>query len=289
MVEKKRVIKLKEIKFIAELGINFNSSIDIAKQMIDMAALFGADYIKFQKRTPEICVPMDQRSIMKETPWGNMTYFDYKKKMEFSAYDYAIIDAYCKSKKIKWFASVWDIPSVDFMEQFNPPFYKIPSAQLTNKELLEKVKSTGKNIIISLGMSTQEEIDKAIKILGGPTGLIIMHCNSAYPVDNEDMNLNYITTLTQKYPTSCIGYSGHEVGVSPTLVAATLGAEYIERHITLDRAMWGTDQAASLGPDGLRRLIRDLKLLPLWLGSRDKIVTETEQRIKKKLRNVESL
>ncbi|MFT4303208.1 MAG: N-acetylneuraminate synthase family protein [Candidatus Woesearchaeota archaeon] len=276
------------IFFIAEIGINHNGSLEIAKKMIDLAYLCEADCVKFQKRTPELCVPEEQKNILKETPWGQMTYFEYKKRIEFEKEEYDEIDKYCKERNIIWTASPWDIPSVEFLEQYDVPFYKLPSAMLTNKELLTKIKELKKPIMLSTGMSTEIEIEKAIKLLG-EENLILLHCNSAYPAKEEELNLNYISILKEKYPNIIIGYSGHEVGFSASIVAATLGAKVIERHITLDRAMWGTDQAASLGPDGLRRLIRDLKSLPIWLGDGVKIVTDSEEKVKKKLRNINSL
>ena len=274
--------------FIGEIGINHNGSVEIAKRIIDMAKICGVEFVKFQKRTPEICVPVDVRDRIIETPWGEMTYFDYKKKVEFGLDEFKIIDNYCKEKQIVWFASVWDIPSVDFMEKFDTPCYKVPSAKLTDKELLDKLRSTGKPIILSTGMSTQEEIDKAVSFLNN-TELVIMHCNSSYPAKDEELNLNCIKTLIKKYPQHIIGYSGHEEGITPSLVAALLGAKLIERHITIDRAMWGTDQGASIEFSGLRRLVRDLSLIDKWLGDGIKRLYESEIPVKKKLRDKETL
>ncbi|MDD3818288.1 MAG: N-acetylneuraminate synthase family protein [Actinomycetota bacterium] len=291
-----KTIKLKDKKigdgekpvFIGEIGINHNGSIEIAKRIIDMAKICGVEFVKFQKRTPEICVPVDVRNRIIETPWGEMTYFDYKKKVEFGLDEFKIIDNYCKEKQIIWFASVWDIPSVDFMEKFDTPCYKVPSAKLTDKELLDKLRSTCKPIILSTGMSTQDEIDKAISFLNN-TELVIMHCNSSYPAKDEELNLNYIKTLKIKYPQHIIGYSGHEEGITPSLVAALLGAKLVERHITIDRAMWGTDQGASIEFSGLRRLVRDLNLIDKWLGDGIKKLYESEIPVKKKLRDKETL
>ena len=265
--------------FIAEIGINHNGSVETAKQIIDVAKLTGADAVKFQKRSPELCVPENVRDRIKETPWGEMTYFEYKKRIEFGEKEYKEIDRYCKEKGILWSASVWDIESAEFLNKFNVAFHKIPSAKLTDKELLLKVKSYKKPIILSTGMSTEEEIEKAVKILEG-SELILMHCNSAYPAKDEELNLDYVKKLKEKYPDLIIGYSGHEEGIAASLVAATLGAKVIERHVTLDRAMWGTDQAASIEFSGLRRLVRDLKRLPLWAGDGIKRVTETEEKVK---------
>ena len=275
--------------FIGEVGINHNGSVDIAKRIIDMAKICGVEFLKFQKRTPELCVPEDARNRVKEeTPWGEMTYFEYKKRMEFGIDEFKIIDNYCKEKQIIWFASVWDIPSVDFMEEFDTPCYKVPSAKLTDKELLDKLRKVGKPIILSTGMSTQAEIDKAVAFLND-TKLVIMHCNSSYPAKDEELNLNYIKVLTQKYPKHIVGYSGHEEGITASLIAALLGAKLIERHITIDRAMWGTDQSASIEFSGLRRLVRDLKLIDTWLGDGVKKLYESEIITKKKLRDKETL
>jgi N-acetylneuraminate synthase len=274
--------------FIAELGINHNGSIDNAKKLIDLASICEVDAVKFQKRTPEICVPENKKNEIRETPWGDITYLDYKKKIEFGEKEYQEIDRYCRLKKLTWFASPWDLPSVDFLEKFDIPCYKIASAKLTDKALLEKVKSLNKPIILSLGMSTEDEIKKAIDLLDN-NELILLHCNSSYPAPDEDLNLNYIKILKQKYPKHIIGYSGHELGISASLMAALMGARVIERHITLDRAMWGTDQAASIEFSGLRRLIRDLHKLDLWKGDGIKRVTAQEKIIKAKLRDKDTL
>lgn len=273
---------------IAEIGINHNGSLETAKQMIDLAKICGFDAVKFQKKTPELCVPKTEKTKIKETPWGEMTYLEYKKRMEFGEKEFTEIDKYCKEKDIIWFASVWDLPSIDFLEKFDVPCYKIPSAHLTNKELLLKLKSLKKPILISTGMSTEEEIRKAMSILKG-ADLVVMHCNSSYPAKDEELNLNYIKKLQLEYPDFIIGYSGHELGISASLVAAVFGAKVIERHITIDRAMWGTDQAASIEFSGMRRLSRDLDKLNLWQGDGIKRITENEKKVKTKLRNVETL
>ncbi len=275
--------------FIAEIGINHNGSVDIAKQIIDMACICNADAVKFQKRTPELCVPIEVRDRIRETPWGEMTYFDYKKKMELGLDEYKEIDDYCRRKKITWSASAWDIPSLEFLGQFNLPFYKVPSAQLTNRELLLKFKETKKPIMLSIGMSTEAEVEKAVNLFGQDYSLAILHCNSAYPAKDDELNLSYIKKLKDKYPEHIIGYSGHEEGIAASLVAATLGAKVIERHVTIDRAMWGTDQSASIEFEGLRRLARDLHKIPIWIGDGIKKVTKSEEVVKKNLRNVESL
>jgi len=273
---------------VAEIGINHNGSVETAKELIDMASYCKCDAVKFQKRTPHLCVPEDQKSTIKETPWGRMKYLEYKKKIEFNKKQYKIIDDYCKEKNIIWFASPWDLPSVDFLEEFDVPCYKIPSAMLTNKELLEEVKKTGKPIMLSTGMSTLSEIDKAVSFLD-IAPLVIMHCNSSYPTANSELNLRVFDTYKKRYPNHIIGYSGHEKGYTASLVAAVMGARVIERHITLDRTMWGSDQAASLELSGLLRLARDLSLLPLWLGNGKKIIFNSEIPIREKLRTKKTL
>ena len=243
---------------IAEIGINHNGDINIAKKLIDIASLAGCDYVKFQKRTPEICVPEEQKSIEKDTPWGKMSYLDYKRKTEFGKTEYDIIDLYCEEKKIKWFASVWDEESVNFMRKYGN-MTKIPSALITNDSLLKSARSAFDYLMISTGMSTEEEIDKAISI-GNPN--LIFHTNSTYPSPVEELNLNYIKWLSEKHKEREIGYSGHEFGLTPTFIAVSMGATWIERHITLDRNLWGSDQMASVEPVGLfkmTKVIRDIE------------------------------
>lgn len=271
---------------IAEIGINHNGSIETAKKMIDGAIFAGADAVKFQKRTPELCVPHDQWLLERDTPWGRMTYIDYKRKTEFTMKQYFEIDQYCRQKGIDWFASAWDTLSVDFIEQFDPPVYKVASACITDKELLEKIKSTGKPVIISTGMSTIEEIDAAVNLLDHEK-LLIAHATSTYPCKPKELNLNMINTLKKLYPHIPIGYSGHEVGLATTYAAAALGACFIERHITLDRSMWGTDQAASVEIMGLYRLIHDIRDIERSMGDGIKKVYESEISSLKKLRKVQ--
>jgi N-acetylneuraminate synthase len=224
---------------VAEIGINHNGSMDVAKKLIDGAVLAGCDAVKFQKRTPEKCVPKDQWYIERDTPWGRMTYIDYRHKVEFSEKDFAEIDRYCKDRKILWFASCWDEDSVDFMERFDPPCYKSASASLTDLPLLKKMKSTGRPLMMSTGMSTMQEIEKAVDTVK-QKNLMVAHSTSTYPCPVEHLNLKMIQTLKAKYPSMPIGYSGHEVGLSPTWAAVALGATFVERHITLDRAMSGS-------------------------------------------------
>ncbi len=268
--------------FVAEIGINHNGDLDIAKQMIDVARKNGADAVKFQKRTPELCVPPEQRDQMRETPWGYISYLDYRYKVEFNKEQYMEIDRYCREVGVTWFSSVWDIPSVDFLEMFNPVCYKIPSAQLTDHDLLRKIRSLGKPVILSTGMSTMEQIREAVDVVG-TDHLLITHTTSAYPCEPEELNLRAIQTLRDTFPVP-IGYSGHEVGLIPSVIATALGACLIERHITLDRAMWGTDQAASVEPGGIERLVKYLRVTEQALGDGVKRIYESEKSSLKKLR-----
>ncbi len=269
---------------IAEAGINHNGDLELAKQLIDAAVHAGADAVKFQKRTPELCVPDDQKEKKRETPWGYITYLDYRHKVEFEQEEYAEIDGYCAEKGIDWFASVWDEPSVDFLESFSPVCYKIPSASLTDHSLLKHTRNTGRPVVLSTGMSTMEEIKAAVDILG-QKDLIITHSTSTYPCEPSELNLKMIHTLQSEF--SCpIGYSGHEVGLIPTVTAVALGACVVERHITLDRAMWGSDQAASVEPAGFERLVKYIRVTEESLGDGVKRVYESEQPSLQKLRRV---
>ena len=271
------------VYIIAEIGINHNGELDIAKQLIDEAVRAGCDAVKFQKRTPELCVPKDQWNKERDTPWGRMTYIDYKKRIEFGEAEYAAIDQYCKQVGIDWFASCWDQPSVDFIEQFNPVLYKMASASLTESPLLKKVQSTGKPLMISTGMSTMEEITDAVQALG--TGnLLIAHSTSAYPCKPEELNLRMISTLRAAYPECPVGYSGHETGLDTTESTIALGANFIERHFTLDRAMWGTDHAASVEPEGFRRLVRNIREIEIALGDGVKRLYDSELEPRRRLR-----
>lgn len=267
---------------IAEIGLNHNGDVNNAKKLIDAAVLAGCDAVKFQKRTPELCVPPEQREIKRETPWGIMTYLEYRHRVEFGKNEYAEIDRYCKEKGVMWFASCWDEPSVDFIDQFSPPCYKVASASLTDVPLLKHTRATGRPIMISTGMSTIEEIDAAVAQLD-PETLLIAHATSTYPCVPEELNLRMIETLKQRYDAP-VGYSGHEVGLQTTCAAVVLGACFIERHITLDRAMWGSDQAASVEPGGFSRLVRDIRTIEKALGDGRKRVYESELPIRAKLR-----
>lgn len=270
---------------VAEIGINHNGSLDIARQIIDGAARAGCDAVKFQKRTPELCVPRDQWDVERDTPWGRMTYLAYRHKVEFGWREYAEIDRFCREKGIAWFASCWDEPSVDFIEQFDPPVYKAASASLTDHALLRKKKQTGRPLIVSTGMSTLDEIRAGVDAVGRD-GLLIAHATSTYPCPVEQLNLKMIGTLKQLYPECPVGYSGHETGLAPTWAAVTMGATFVERHVTLDRAMWGSDQAASVEIGGLMRLISNIRDIERSLGDGVKRVYPGELPQIEKLRRV---
>jgi N-acetylneuraminate synthase len=270
---------------IAEIGINHNGDLDIAKKMIDAAVHAGADAVKFQKRTPDVATPPEQQNQMRETPWGYITYLDYRYKVEFNEEQYCEIDKYCRAKGIAWMVSVWDEPSVDFMEKFDTPAYKIPSASLTDARLIRKARSTGKPLILSTGMSTMEQIHKGVDV-AGEENLAVMHCTSTYPCEPEELNLKMVQTLRSEFPNIPIGYSGHEVGLVPSAVAVAFGACMVERHLTLDRAMWGSDQAASVEPGGFERLVKYIRVTEASLGDGVKKVYASEQSSLKKLRRV---
>jgi N-acetylneuraminate synthase len=270
---------------VGEIGINHNGDLDIAKRLMRVAKEAGCDAVKFQKRTPEKCVPLDQRDIMRDTPWGRMTYMDYRYRVEFGASDYTEIDRYARELSLLWFSSCWDEDAVDFMEQFNPIAYKIPSAALTDAPLLRRHKKTGRPIVLSTGMSTMEQIKHAVGLLDVEK-LIILHCTSTYPSSAHELNLRMIPTLKKEFSDCPIGYSGHEVGLQASVAAVSLGACFLERHITLDRTMWGTDQAASIEPQGLQRLVRDLRVVETALGDGVKCVYESERPIMAKLRRM---
>ena len=267
---------------IAEIGINHNGDLGVAKRLIDVAVMAGCDAVKFQKRTPEKAVPPEYQNIMRETPWGIISYLEYRRKVEFGFDEYNEIDHYCRDKGILWFASCWDEDSVDFIEQFSPPCYKIASASLTDIRLLNKIRSKGRPIILSTGMSTFEEIEQGVSTLG-TENLAIAHSTSTYPCPPGELNLRMIKTL-QKHFNCPVGYSGHEVGLQTTLAAITLGAAFVERHITLDRAMWGSDQAASVEPWGLMRLVRDIRVIEQAMGDGVKQVYPSEMSARQKLR-----
>lgn len=280
-----KILNKNNFYFIAEIGINHNGSIKVAKKLIETAKLAGCDAVKVQKRTPEICIPKTEWDNLRNTPWGTMKYIDYKKKIEFSYDEYKELKKFSDKLKITFIASCWDVPSVKFMEKLKVPYYKVPSASITDFELLKEIKKTKKPIIISTGMSTEKQINKCINFLG-EKNLCVMHCTSSYPSKTEELNLNYILKLKKKYKKAVIGYSGHETNLSSTIAAYVLGANFIERHITLDRSMWGTDQKSSIEPLGIARLIRDLKAVNQSLGDGIKKVYESERPFINKLRRV---
>lgn len=267
---------------IAEIGINHNGSLQIVKDLIKAASDSGVDAVKFQKRTPEICVPEHQKGQMRDTPWGYISYLDYRYKVEFDQAAYEAIDAYCRSLGMDWLASSWDLPSLAFIDAFDPPAHKVPSALLTDHQLLRAMRETGKPVILSTGMSTMEEIHEAVDVVG-LDNLIICHSTSSYPCPPEELNLRMIQTLKDNF--ACpIGYSGHEVGLVQSAVAVAMGACLVERHITLDRAMWGSDQAASVEPQGVRKLVKYIRVTEKSLGDGEKKVYQSEQSSLEKLR-----
>lgn len=266
---------------IAEIGINHNGDIETAKKLIDLARVSGCDAIKFQKRTVEIVYSAAELAAPRESPFGE-TNRDLKYGLELGFEDYQEIDRYCKEKNIPWFASCWDEASVDFIDRFNVPCYKIASASLTDDNLLRHTRSKGKPIILSTGMSTLEQIDHAVEILG-KNELIILHTTSTYPAEFNELNLSVISVLKQRYGIP-VGYSGHETGIPTSIAVVALGACVVERHITLDRAMWGSDQAASLGPGGLIKVVSGIRIMEIAMGDGIKRVIEREKPVIKKLR-----
>ncbi len=273
------------VYLIAEIGINHNGDMQIAKRLIDSAFACDWNCVKFQKRVPDLAVPEAQKNVMRDTPWGQMTYLEYKKRVELSKEDYDYIDKYCKEKPIAWSASPWDIPSLEFITQYDIPFIKIASATITNLELVKKACTYKMPIILSTGMSTLDEIDSAVETLEkyGNGDYIIMHTNSAYPSIDNELNLNCIHTLKNRY--NClVGYSGHEYDINPTVIAAAIGAVVIERHITVDHSMWGTDQKASLEIRGMDYVARRIKAIDRYLGNGEISVSDSEVPVRKKLR-----
>jgi N-acetylneuraminate synthase len=268
---------------IGEIGINHNGDLAIAKRLIDEASEAGCNAVKFQKRTLEVVYTAEELAKPRENPFG-ATNGDLKRALEFDQDKYQAIDAHCRTKEIHWFASCWDEASVDFVERFSPPAYKIASASLTDDNLLRHHRKTGRPIILSTGMSTLEQVDRAINVLG-TKDLIILHTTSAYPANVGELNLSMIPKLRERYGVP-VGYSGHETGLVTTAAAVALGACMVERHITLDRAMWGSDQSASVEPQGLRRLVREIRAVEAALGDGVKRITEAEAPIMKKLRRV---
>ena len=277
---------MKPTYIIAEIGINHNGDLNIAKKLIDTAVMSGCDAVKFQKRNPDVCVPDHQKDIIRDTPWGKMSYLEYKHKIEFGKEEYDKINSYCKERGIVWSASPWDLDSLEFLSQYNVPFIKIPSAMITNEDLMFAAKKTGKKVIISTGMSTFNEIERAITILKLPgdtaetlrpfhlnetadNNFAILHCNSTYPAPLNELNLSAIKTLKDRFKCE-VGYSGHEFRLGTSVAAIYLGATIIERHITLDRTMWGSDQLASIEPAGLFKLVKGIRDIENALGGNNK-------------------
>lgn len=275
---------LENIYLIGKIGIKHNGDLQIAKKLIDAVHASSWGCAKFQKRNPDIAIPEKQKSIERETPWGKMTYLDYKHKIEFEKNEYDSIDKYCKEKPMCWSMSIWDLDSLEFSLQYNLPFLKIPSAMVTNHQLVKSAAQTGMPILMSTGMSTLKEVDNAVDLLvNHAQSYAIMHCNSSYPSNPNDLNLNIIPMLKERYD-CVIGYSGHEYDLEPTVIATVLGAKIIERHITLSHNMWGTDQKASLELHGMDLLAKRIKSINNVLGSSEKIVTESEKKVRDKLR-----
>ncbi|WP_102509154.1 N-acetylneuraminate synthase family protein [Sanguibacter massiliensis] len=271
---------------IGEIGINHNGDVEIAKQLIDVAADAGANAVKFQKRTPEICTPAAQRDQIRSTPWGEMTYLDYRYRVEFDRGAYEKIAQHAADRGLHWFASPWDVPSVDFLEDLGVVTHKVASASVTDLELLRALEATGKPIILSTGMSTLEQIDTAVETLG-TSRLVLMHATSTYPLPPEEANLRTIATLAERYGVP-VGYSGHERGLQISVAAVALGAVTVERHITLDRTMWGSDQASSLEPTGLSHLVRDIRIIEKAMGDGVKRVFPGELAPLSRLRRVDA-
>jgi len=275
---------------IAEIGINHNGSLEIAKQLVDIAKAAGCNAVKFQKRNPDVSVPEKQKATIKDTPWGKMSYIEYKHKMEFGKEEYDEINRYCRERQIDWSASVWDLDSVEFMKNYDVPFIKIPSAKLVDEDLIAACTRTFPRIILSTGMSTYKEIVRAANIVRvtqgayGNKSAALLHCNSSYPAPLNELNLAAIQELKMMFPDFEIGYSGHEFRLGSTVATVYLGATIIERHITLDRTMWGTDQLSSLEPQGLIKLVKGVRELEESYGERGLYVTPSEIPFKEKLR-----
>ena len=273
------MIKRKKPFLIAEIGINHNGSIKLAKQLIDLAKKYNFNAVKFQKRDLDICIPEDQKNKIRSTPWGEMTYLEYKQRVEFGEKEFREIDSYCKKIKIQWFCSAWDTKSLNFLKKFNAKYNKVASAMITNRPLIKIIAQEKKLTFISTGMSNMKDIDYAVKIFKkNKCNFVLMHCVSNYPCQEKDLNLNLITTLRNKFKCQ-MGYSGHESTVSPSIAAWFLGVDYIERHITLDRSMYGTDQAASLSEQGIAQLADLLSKFPTMFGNGKKTISKEEKKL----------
>ena len=276
--------KFKKPFLIAEIGINHNGSVKLAKKIIDLAKRYGFDAVKFQKRNPDISTPNQQKNKMRDTPWGYISYLEYKKKIEFNYKEFKQLDNYCKKIKILWFASAWDIESQNFLKKFKTKYNKVASTMLTNLDLIKVIAKEKKHTFISTGMSNIKDIKNCVNIFKkNNCKYTLLHCVSTYPCDDEDLNLNMILTLKKIFKCS-VGYSGHESSVSPSIIAATLGATAIERHITIDRSMWGTDQSASLSEEGIKTLTGTINKLSLVLGDGKKIISKNEREMLKKFK-----
>ena len=278
---------MKKTYIIGEIGINHNGDIDNVFKLIDIAKVAGFDAVKFQKRNPNKCVPEDQKYKIKDTPWGKMSYIDYKLNVELSKRQYNLIDKYCRNKGITWSASPWDSDSIEFLSQYSLPWVKVPSALVTDHGYLKNVAEAFDNIIISTGMTVESEIKSAVTVLRDSgikdKNISILHCNSTYPSPVEHLNLNYIKRLQTLYPNCKTGYSGHEYGIVTTTATVALGAKIIERHITLDKGMWGSDQMCSLEPHAMFKLVRHVRELELSLGTntaKNNIYPGEEEKIK---------
>ena len=285
-IEGRRVGGGEPVYVIAEIGINHNGDLDLARGLVQVAADAGCDAVKFQKRTPEICVPIEQQSTRRETPWGEMSYLEYKHRVEFGEKAYRELLTQSADLGMHCFASPWDVPSVEFLEDLGVPVHKVASASINDDELLMALRDTGKPLIVSTGMSTIEEIDHAVDLLGDER-LILLHTTSTYPCPTEESNLRTIHTLVERYGVP-VGYSGHERGLQVSLAAVALGACVVERHITLDRTMWGSDHAASLEPSGLAHLVRDVRIIEEAMGDGVKRVFPGEEEPRRRLRRVQT-
>lgn len=266
---------------IGEIGINHNGDMDVIKKLIDIAVCAGFDAVKFQKRNPNKCVPEHQKNVLRQTPWGEMTYLEYKKKIELTRDQYAVIDLHCMRAGIDWSASPWDLDSAKFLVGYDLPWVKIASASITDLELVEYCARNFDHVIVSTGMSTNEQVKQAIETLRSHLNdqqITVLHCNSSYPAPVSELNLNCINTLKKNYPEMRIGYSGHEYGIVTTMATVAMGSRCIERHITLDKGMWGSDQSCSLEPHAMFKLVRGIRELELAMGGYGKTITKSEQQ-----------
>lgn len=263
---------------IGEIGINHNGDLENAKSLIYMAAAAGFDAVKFQKRNPDLCVPENKKGEIRETPWGEMTYLEYKKRVEFGKSEYNDIDNTCVQLGLDWSASAWDLDSLDFLNKYELPWIKVSSAAVTDLEMVRACAERYDWVVMSTGMSTMGQVAEAVNAASAAERLTLLHCNSAYPAPADELNLNCIRTLAEAFPECDVGYSGHEYGLTTTIASVALGAEVVERHITLDKTMWGTDQLCSVEPQGMMKLARGIRELESALGDGKKVVTEVETK-----------